>query len=51
MKSLVNDTSVESEQGLIARIVVAADDISDNPIGWLLESVAHYLIDVGHALQ
>ena len=51
MKSPVYDTPGESEQSLIARIVVAAGDISDNPIGWLLESIVHYLIDVGHALQ
>ena len=31
MKSLVYDTPGESEQSLIARIVVAAGDISDNP--------------------
>ena len=31
MKSLVYDTPVESEQSLIARIVVAAGEISDNP--------------------
>ena len=48
MKSLVYDTSGESEQSLIARIVVAADQTTP---GWLLESIAHYLIDVGHALQ
>ena len=48
MKSLVYDTPGESEQSLIARIVVAADQTT---LGRLLESIAHYLIDVGHALQ
>ena len=32
MKSLVYDTPVESEQSVIAKILVAAGDISDNPL-------------------
>lgn len=31
MKSLVYETPVETEEDLIARIAVAAGDISDNP--------------------
>ena len=47
MKSLVYDTWVDSEQALIAIIAVAVDGISDNPLGWLLESIAHYLVYEG----